>query len=99
VTAHRDTRGRFVNQRAHQYAMRFDDGHEERVWAVGPTEAVNQRKGGRCALSPFAITDLTVLDLWVRGETGRKGIHLLPPEPAPEPEPEFPVALKWWERR
>jgi hypothetical protein len=46
----------------HVYTLRFDNGPDQTVSAIGPTEAVAQRKGERI---PYQITDETLVNRWL----------------------------------
>lgn len=48
-----------------RYALKFDDGHVEYVNADGPTQAVALRRGGKRAIRPHTITDMTALKAWM----------------------------------
>lgn len=79
----RDPRtGRFVDQRAHAYRLKFDLGPDEVVYAVTPSDAVRRRVNVRL---PSTITDLSVMASFA----GRKAYGGLGPrvvatrEPAP----------------
>lgn len=58
----RDAKGRFVEKRAHEYRLRYDDGTHEVVYALTPSAAVRARTK---RMLPFTLTDLTALNEWV----------------------------------
>jgi hypothetical protein len=62
----RDSRGRFVDRRAHLYRLTYDVGPAEEVYALTPSAAVRQRVS---VVLPHTITDLTVMADFA----GRKG--------------------------
>lgn len=50
----------------HRYHLVFEDGSDEKVEAESAVEAVRKRAGYPASPMPLAITDLTVLDAWIR---------------------------------
>lgn len=54
-----------TERRKRVYTLRFDNGPDQRIEAVGPTEAVAQRAGGREARLPYQINDETAIGEWI----------------------------------